>query len=167
LTGGAQRRRRPSSGLTVWRLTKARFADRAFDGAGARLYGGRWNHQGIAVVYCAASLSLAALELFVHLEASEAPDDLVVLAAEIPSRITIEEMDPAVLPADWQTYPGPGSLKHLGTAWARSGRTAVLAVPSVVVPHETNFLLNPSHTDFSEIRLRKPEPFAFDPRMWK
>jgi RES domain-containing protein len=153
--------------LTVWRLTRKRFADRAFDGEGARLYGGRWNHQGVAVVYCASTLSLAALELFVHLEASEAPDDLVTLAAEIPSSISIEDLDSSSLPANWRTYPGPDSLKDLGTAWARARRTAVLSVPSVVIQGERNVLLNPSHPDFSQIILGAPEPFSFDPRMWK
>src|SRR5215203_140667 len=92
--------------LTVWRLTRKRFADRAFDGEGARLYGGRWNYKGVAVVYCAATLSLAALELFVHLEASEAPDDLVTRAAAIPARVSIEELEPSELPEDWRAYPG-------------------------------------------------------------
>jgi len=121
----------------------------------------------VPVVYCAATLSLAALELFVHLEASEAPADLVTLAAEIPSSVSIEELDSAVLPADWRAYPAPDALKELGTAWVRSGRTAVLSVPSVVIPRERNFLLNPSHPEFSQILLRNPEPFSFDPRMWK
>ena len=154
-------------GLKVWRLTRKRFADRAFDGEGARLYGGRWNHKGVAAVYCAATLSLAALELFVHLEASEAPTDFVTLMAEIPSSIAVEELGAAVLPADWHAYPGPDSLKDLGTAWAHSGRTAVLSVPSVVIPRERNYLLNPAHPDFSRIRLLEPETFSFDPRMWK
>jgi RES domain-containing protein len=144
-------------GLKVWRLTRKRFADRAFDGEGARLYGGRWNHKGVAVVYCAATLSLAALELFVHLEASEAPDDLVTLVAE----------DASILPSDWRSYPGPSFLKDLGSTWVRSGRTAVLAVPSVVIPRERNYLLNPAHPDFAKILLREPEPFSFDSRMWK
>lgn len=121
----------------------------------------------MAVVYCAATLSLAALELFVHLDAPEAPVDLVTLRAEIPFEVSIEELEPATLPADWRAYPAPDSLKDLGTAWARSGRTAVLSVPSVVVPQERNFLLNPSHPEFGRILLREPEPFSFDPRMWK
>lgn len=153
--------------LKVWRLTRKRFADRAFDGEGARLYGGRWNHKGVAAVYCAATLSLAALELFVHLEASESPDDLVTLVAEIPSSVAVEGLEESTLPADWRVYPGPDSLKDLGTAWLRSRRTAVLSVPSVVIPRERNFLLNPAHPAFADIVLREPEPFAFDSRMWK
>ena len=58
-------------------------------------------------------------------------------------------------------------MKDLGTAWVKSARTAVLRVPSVVIPRETNVLLNPAHPDFDRIRIGGPEPFSFDPRMWK
>ena len=130
--GSPSRRRNPrsSQGLIVWRLTRARFADRAFNGEGARLYGDRWNHQGVAVVYCAATLSLAALELFVHLDASEVPADLVTIAAEIPSSVAVEELDPSVLSVDWRTYPGPDSLKDLGPLGsARTGRQSSQSHP--------------------------------------
>jgi RES domain-containing protein len=151
----------------VWRITSARYADRAFDGEGARLYGGRWNHPGAAVVYCSATLSLAILEYFVHLEPDLAPPDLVTVAADLPADLAAETLEVAALPPDWRSYPGPERLKDLGTGWVGSGRTAVLFVPSSVIPHERNVLLNPAHPDFAEIRLREAEPFSFDPRMWK
>jgi RES domain-containing protein len=53
----------------------------------------------------------------------------------------------------------------IGDAWARAARTAALAVPSVVVPQETNYLLNPLHGAFSRIRVGKPLAFSFDPRL--
>ena len=71
------------------------------------------------------------------------------------------------LPADWRTYPAPEKLRDLGTGWVRSGRTAVLLVPSSVIPHEMNVLLNPAHPDFAKIHIREAEPFSYDPRMWK
>lgn len=152
---------------TAWRITSGRFAATAFDGEGARRYGGRWNHPGTAVVYCSATLSLAALETFVHLEPALAPSGLVSIAAEIPSDLAIEVLDIAGLPSDWRTYPAPERLRDLGSAWARSGRTAVLSVPSSVIPHERNFLFSPAHPDFSRIHVGPAEPFSFDPRMWK
>jgi RES domain-containing protein len=151
----------------VWRITSARFADSAFDGEGARRYGGRWNHPGTALVYCSATLSLAALEYFVHLEPELAPDGLVAVAAEIPAAVAVELLEVAVLPADWRAYPAPDRLRDLGSGWVRGGRTAVLSVPSSVIPHERNLLLNPAHPDFARIRRRDAEPFSFDPRMWK
>jgi RES domain-containing protein len=156
----------PERGQAVWRITSSRYARRAFDGEGARLYGGRWNHPGVAIVYCSATLSLAALEYFVHLQPDLA-SNLVSVAAELPRDLSQESLRIEDLPASWRSYPAPERLKELGTAWARANRTAVLLVPSAVIPHEQNVLINPGHSDFPRIRPRKAQPFSFDPRMWK
>lgn len=118
------------------------------------------------MVYASATLSLAALEYFVHLDPGMAPA-LIAVAAEIPFEIPIRDIEPDALPADWRTYPAPESLKDLGTAWVRSGESAALTVPSCVIPWERNVLLNPAHPDFGRILLGTAAPFAFDPRMWK
>ena len=152
---------------TVWRITPARHAGHAFDGEGARLWGGRWNHPGTALIYCSSALSLAVLEYFVHLEPGLASGDLVAIPAEIPGSLERSDIHASSLPADWRTYPAPESVKDLGTVWVRSGRTAVLRVPSVVIPREANVLLDPAHPGFAKIRIGIPEPFSFDPRMWK
>jgi RES domain-containing protein len=159
----------PSRGpeQTVWRITSARYAGSAFDGEGARLYGGRWNHPGTTLVYCSSTLSLAALEYFVHLEPDLAPPSLVAIAADLPPGLPVEVLKIEDLPPDWRSYPAPDRLKALGTAWARTGRAAVFLVPSSVIPDENNVLLNPRHPDFAKIHRRKALPFSFDPRMWK
>jgi RES domain-containing protein len=156
-----------TAGRTVWRLTSARYGDRAFDGEGARIYGGRWNHPGVSVVYCSSTLSLAALEYFVHVEPELAPPNLVAVAADLPPGLEVETLEVEALPANWRTYPGPERLRDLGTGWLRSGRTAVLQVPSSVIPHEMNVLLNPAHPDFARISLHAAQPFFLDPRLWK
>jgi RES domain-containing protein len=161
------RGREAKAPLEVWRITSARYEERAFDGEGARLYGGRWNHPGTAAIYASHTLSLCALEYFVHLEPELAPKDLVTIRAEIPADLRITRFKISDLPSDWRVYPAPDGLKDLGTAWARSAETAVLAVPSAIIPYESNYLINPGHSEFSRIRLHLAEPFAFDPRMWK
>jgi RES domain-containing protein len=154
------------SGGTIWRITSRRHAGHAYDGEGARLWGGRWNRPGVPIVYCSLALSLAALEYFVHLEPDMAPS-LVAVAADLPAGLAAESLVWRSLPAHWRSYPAPERLQKLGTAWVRSGRSAILLVPSSVIPHERNVLLNPTHPDFSKIKLHKAEPFSFDPRMWK
>jgi RES domain-containing protein len=149
--------------LTVWRICRAQHA--RFDGEGARLYGGRWNHPGAAVVYTSGSLSLAALELFVHVDTDLLPVDLVSVPAQIPARLARSVLDERELPARWRTCPPPEALQDLGSQWAERGETAVLSVPSVVITEERNYLLNPGHTDFAEIVVGAPRPFSFDPRM--
>lgn len=149
--------------MRVFRICSKAHA--AFDGEGARLYGGRWNRRGTAVVYASDSLALAALELLVHAEADLLPDDLVSVAADVPDSLRVESVAASDLPRDWRRYPAPETLADRGTAWARAGRTAVLAVPSALVPRERNFLLNPAHPDFKKIRTQTPEPFALDTRL--
>jgi RES domain-containing protein len=153
--------------LRVWRLCKHKHVRRAFEGTGARLFGGRWNHPGVAVVYTASSVSLAALELFVHVDPQDAPDDLVAIPADIPDDVGRREVRVTSLPRNWRKTPAPAALPELGSRWALGLKTAVLAVPSALVTRERNYLLNPAHADFRRIRIGRPERFAFDPRMWK
>src|SRR3972149_4085147 len=74
---------------------------------------------------------------------------------------------PAHLPPDWRAYPAPRACAELGTRWIAARSTAMLAVPSAVVPSEPDYLLNPLHADFRRIRVGRPQPFSFDPRLWK
>ena len=151
--------------MRVWRLCTPSHA--AFDGEGARLAGGRWNRKGTAVVYTSATLSLAAQELFVHLDPDEVPSNLIAPSAEIPNDVRLKALAAPDLPRDWRRYPSPKSLADIGNAWLEERETAVLAVPSAVIPQELNYLLSPAHEDFAKIRIHGGEPFAFDPRMWK
>ena len=150
----------------VWRICAGQFATRGPTGAGARLYGGRWNPPRVAAVYTAASLSLAALELFVNLDPDILPPDLVSMAATIPEHLRIEDVALAELPTNWRGYPVPEALQVVGSNWVVEACSAVLSVPSAVIPHERNYILNPEHPGFSGIEVRKPRPFRFDPRMW-
>ena len=150
--------------MRVWRL--CRRAHAAPDGEGARRYGGRWNQRGTALVYTSASASLAALEYFVHLDPEDAPPDLILVPADIPPAVAVRELRSGELPADWRSLPAPEALAALGTSWARRLESAVLSVPSAVVPEERNYLLNPAHPEFRRIVFGRARPFSFDPRMW-
>ncbi|MEO5914006.1 MAG: RES family NAD+ phosphorylase [Luteolibacter sp.] len=149
----------------AFRLCKTKFLTSAFSGEGARLNGGRWNSPGLGVVYASSSLSLATLEVLVHLEDPEAFARLFSwIPLEIPDG-QIEEIDDAQLPNAWCADETNISSRHLGDTWLRSMRSAVLAVPSVITPGERNFLLNPAHSGFSEIQIGAALPFQPDPRL--
>jgi RES domain-containing protein len=119
------------------------------------------------VVYASESLALAALEYLVNVDAETAPGDLVAIAAVIPDSLAIRRVSAGELPKNWRGFPAPPELALLGTKWSDSLKTAVLQVPSVVVPQESNLVLNPRHPDFSKIIVRDRLPFAFDSRAWK
>lgn len=151
--------------MRIWRIATAEH--RVFDGEGARRYGSRWTPKGVAVVYASATLSLAALERFVHTEPDLEPLKLVAVPVDADGDIAVQSLDAAALPADWRTYPAPESLGRLGAEWVSAARTPLLAVPSAVIPHERNYLLNPTHPDFGRLTIGPPTPFSFDPRMWR
>lgn len=153
--------------MQVWRICSKRRSRAAFQGEGARLYGGRWNPPGVSVVYTSGSLALAALEMFVNLDPQDMPQDLVSIAVTIPDGVQTESVAIGDLPAGWERAPAPEYLQLLGADWVRRRNTAVLSVPSAVIPSERNFLLNPAHRDFKRIKTGKPEAFRFDPRVWK
>ncbi|MEO6243979.1 MAG: RES family NAD+ phosphorylase [Opitutaceae bacterium] len=152
------------SSIVVWRLVAERHAATAFSGEGARKYGARWSLSGLNVVYCSESRSLAALEIIVNARNGTklAGEPWAVLSAEIPQDL-VER--PTRVPDNWREYPHPRATQEFGAKWLREQRSAVLRVPSVVVLGEFNYLLNPAHADFAKLRIGKPEPFSFDPRL--
>ena len=151
--------------MIVWRIARKPHA--ALDGEGARLYGSRWTPRGRPAVFASATLSLAVLERFVHTDPDLEPPDLVSIAIEIPDLLTIAAAEPADLPRKWREYPAPAALVMVGERWLAAAETVALSVPSVVIPRERNFILNPAHAGFAQLAVGDPEPFAFDPRMWK
>ena len=150
--------------LLAWRLVKTRYADTAFDGEGARLYGGRWNGVGTRVAYASDSAALAVLEVLVHLQASAVLPSYSLVPAEVPAAL-VHALAPERLPVDWRRSPPPPEVRAVGDAWVRAGTSAVLRVPSAIVEAEHNLLLNPAHPDFARIRIGAPRAFAFDPRL--
>lgn len=151
--------------LQAWRIAHARRAADAHRGEGARIWGGRWNAAGLPVVYAAESLSLAALEILVHLPAVGCLTEFVSIALRFDAALC-RRLEPTDLPDDWRADPVPQSTVEIGTRWCRSQASVVLAVPSAIVPLETNYLINPEQTDFANIELGAPEPFRFDPRLF-
>lgn len=147
----------------AWRIVREDHGYTAFDGEGAWRFGGRWNSRGTRTVYMSATLSLAALETLVHLNPPVA-FKYVAIPIEFDEAL-VETFATSDLPADWNEEPPPPSTAEIGDRWVRESRSAVLELPSVIIPAEPNYLLNPAHSDFKRIRIGKPAPFSFDPRL--
>ena len=151
--------------MRVWRLARKVYP--VLDGDGARRYGGRWNDPGTPVVYTAAHLSLAVLELLVNLDADLIPADLTAYEIDVPDGLEVEAVDRNLLPEGWNTAPECKMCRAIGQRWAKEARAAVLSVPSSVVPGETNYLINPQREEASRVRVVAERPFSFDPRLFK
>lgn len=148
--------------MQLHRLCRRGF--RALDGEGAFRYGGRWNTPGRPAVYTSRTLSLAALEYLVHLDASRAPTDLVALTLELPDGL-VTSLEVARLPARWRDLPADAACARLGDEWLASGSAVGLAVPSAIVPVEWNVILNPRHPEFHQVKVVGEEAFRFDARL--
>jgi len=148
----------------AWRIVKNRHVEKAFDGEGARLYGGRWNSPGAAAVYASESRALATLEILAGLQTNSPLPEYVLIPAEFDDSIVVA-VELKELPANWRRNPPRPSTQRLGDDWIASGASAVLRVPSASVPQESNYLFNPRHPAFSEIRIGQPEGAAMDPRL--
>jgi len=148
----------------VFRLVKKKWASSAFSGEGARLYGGRWTSPGVPVVYTAGSLALAQLEVLVHLPTDQLLKSYVAFQAALPEDC-IDVYPPEDLPASWRSNPAPESAKQVGDLWVKENQSAVLQLPSAVVPREPCYLLNPQHKDFSHIQTSGPFDPGIDQRL--
>jgi RES domain-containing protein len=146
-------------------MVKQKKASRnAFDGEGARLYGGRWNSPGFPMVYTAGSQSLAVLEMLVHLDNSGLLEKYVFIEVTLDDAM-VTVVAAADLLRDWRADPAPLQLRAIGDDWVASGASVVLRVPSSVIPAENNYLLNPKHADFAKLKFGKAVSFRYDSRL--
>jgi RES domain-containing protein len=150
--------------LTAWRIVKSEYADQAFTGEAAIRSPGRWNSSGTRVVYTASSVSLAILEVLVHLESTSPLPAYAMIEVSFGEAL-VEAIDPSSLPDGWRRYPPLPETQAIGDRWVTRATSAVLEVPSVIVPAEPNYLLNPAHADFGRIGIARPTQLSLDPRL--
>lgn len=148
--------------MHCFRIVKPGFAATALSGEGARLYGGRWNPPGWHCVYAAESRALAMLELLVHLTGRSRALKFRLLTLEIDKAAVLEARH---LPDDWNAHPAGRAPQMVGQAWLQASKSPVLRVPSVLVPEESNFLLNPQAPGFDKIRVVEERELSLDLRL--
>ncbi len=148
----------------LWRVVKRKHAATAFDGKAAQRFGGRWNSPGRRAVYASAGKSLAVLEWLVHVDVGRPLPRLVAFTFEIDEKL-VDRLTAAQVPRHWRTSRGFLATQRIGDAWLASGGALALAVPSALVPEESNFLLNPAHPAFGRLKLGRSLPFLLDPRL--
>lgn len=152
-----------SAKMLVYRISAPKYAG-DLSGNGAKLYGGRWNNKGIAVVYLTSSRAMAMMELLVHLRPEDLQRPYVVMAFEVPEdkilKITLEN-----LPKDWKEDRQKSYLHHITADFVREGKYLIMEVPSVLVEEESNYILNPLHPDAKKVKLISQRSFSFDHRL--
>jgi RES domain-containing protein len=131
-------------------------------GMGAKLYGGRWNSVGKSLLYLASSISLAWLEVLVHLQPQDKSTDFALMHVDVPD--AAPQLRLGQLKARWQE--DVGYTQFIGDEFVRSKQNLLLQVPSAVVPEETNCLVNTQHPDFKKVKIISTKIFTFDERLF-
>jgi len=151
--------------VRIFRICRRAFAKNPLDGRGGLVVAGRWHGPPRLVVYASGSLSLASLEVLVHADLELVPRDLVAIELDVPASVKISTVSQRALPRTWRRHPAPAAVQRIGNAWLDRLSSCVLRVPSVVIPSESNFLLNPKHADIEKLRVVRKSDFRFDPRL--
>ncbi|WP_426075530.1 RES family NAD+ phosphorylase [Janthinobacterium sp. PSPC3-1] len=152
----------------LWRIAADTpgYAADDLSGIGAKITGGRWNSKGVPVVYCSTSIALATLETVHYLRAGTLPFNRFLVRIEVPEAVwqARQLLDP--VPGGWDAIPASMSASRAGDGWCAAGRTALLVVPSVIVPDECNVLINPRHPDAAAITASTVRRWQYDPRFF-
>lgn len=151
--------------MIVFRLSKAAYAD-DLSGKGAELTGGRWNSKRIAMLYSSESRALCAVEIAVHIPLGILPSDYMLITIDFPGQVKFEEVSVDDLPDGWNSMPYGNLTRNIGDTFVKEMKSAVLKVPSAVIPGEFNFLINPKHPDSSLITIRDCQLFNIDSRLF-
>lgn len=136
-------------------------------GTGAKITGGRWNRVNSAVVYTSTAISLACLETIVRLNAGGLPLNRYLVRIDVPDEVLAKagRLPQAACPVGWDAIPAGMVSLAIGEDWLAAGDSALLFVPSIVVPEEFNVLVNPAHPDAAHLTYTKIRKFSYDARL--
>ena len=152
--------------MLIYRIDRKKRQHDTLSGIGAEIYGGRWNLPGTRAVYCAGSMSLAMLEMLVHMDRKHVPNDRIIVKIEVPDEKLIQYHDRKDLPPHWDRFPYTHASQKVFTDWITlEDAGPVLALPSAVVPEEWNFIINPLHQKMTRIRVVDVGPLSIDERL--
>jgi RES domain-containing protein len=149
--------------MILYRFTADQYKD-DISGEGARLFGGRWNSKGNAVLYTSLTISLAMLELLIHSNDYNQIKSSVLVTLEAPD-VVPAKIPGAALRKNWQS--DIDYCRDIGDAFLSSKKSLLLKVPSAIVPEEYNMMINPAHPDFKKVAILSGTKFDFDARMFK
>lgn len=155
--------------MNVWRIATDTpdYTAEDLSGDGAKISGARWNRPGNAMLYCGTSIALAALETFVHLKAGGFPLNRYLVAIDVPDDVWKKASDLRMPPVGWDAIPAGAVSLNAGDSWIKASSSALMIVPSVIVPEEYNVLINPVHPDTRKLGAIKVRKWTYDARLMR
>ncbi|OBX23286.1 RES domain-containing protein [Gelidibacter algens] len=150
--------------MRIFRIAKNDYLS-DLSGEGARLYGGRWNKKGYNMLYCSQFLSLCVLELLVHMDFKFINQDFGFIELEVPDELIATKSSNTILRQDWRHNPPLVATQDFGSSWLLSRSDLAIRMPSAVLPHENNILINPNHERFADIKVIRKGLLDLDARV--
>jgi RES domain-containing protein len=147
--------------MIVYRITLAIHADKLVASGNPA----RWNSKDVKVIYTSSSRSLACLENIVHRNSRGLNAQYRTILIDIPNNLIIEQISRKSLLPGWHEFQNISATQKIGDEWVAKNKSAILQVPSVIIPEEFNYVLNPAHKDFAKIKYLRNEAFDFDGRL--
>jgi len=151
--------------MIVFRLLNQNYGS-GLSGKGAEIAGGRWNSQGISMIYTSESRALCTAEVAVNLPLGNIPPGYEMISIFIPDDIVITKIREEDLPSGWKVFPLATITQKIGDQFIIQGKFLVMKVPSAVVPGDFNYVINPRHPEFERIEIVRKEPYEFDERFF-
>jgi RES domain-containing protein len=152
--------------MNVFRLIRKKYSN-SLDGKGAAKYGNRWNSKGTEIIYTADNRALAMAEIAVHLTFATLPKDFLMMEIDIPEELKIKKLELKELNECWKKHPPDKSTQKIGDDFIDCADETILKVPSAIVQGDFNYLINPRHLDFEQIKITDSRGFPFDQRLFK
>ncbi|APX99659.1 RES family NAD+ phosphorylase [Lacinutrix venerupis] len=147
-----------------FRIAKKQYLE-DLSGEGSRLYGGRWNKKGMAMLYFSDSLSTSLLEVLVHLDFKYLSNDFGYMEVEIPDTMVNKSLKLKDLGKDWRDNPPKSSTVNFGTTFLKENKKLALKVPCAILPIANNILVNPKHKDIDKLKIIKISDLDIDSRL--
>lgn len=151
--------------MIVYRLSRGPYRN-DLSGKGAEIAGGRWNSKGTAILYTSESIALCTVEIAVHMPLGIVPKDYYLVQIEVPEEASVKVLEEAELPEDWKSFPHANSTQEIGDNFVMETEHLVLKVPSATVQGNYNYLINPRHASFREVKVLETNLFEFDKRLF-
>ena len=151
--------------MFIYRIGKTKYA-KDLKGEGAKINGGRWNHEGVACIYTAHSRALSLLEYSAHVSLEDVPGRLCFTTFNVPGS-PIFELEIEVLPHNWDNWPHPKETRDFGSELLRKNEYLLFKFPSAIVPFEYNYLINPQHKLMTDVKIIEVIDYSFDIRLKK
>jgi len=152
--------------VKLWRIAAETrdYAATDLSGAGAARHPGRWNDYGEPVVYCAPTIAMAVLETAAHIDDGGLPLNRYLVEIDVAETLWARHEDTraATLPATWGAIPAGQASVRFGSRWLAAMRSAIITLPSVIVPEEPIALINPRHADARTITARAVRRFEYN-----